>query len=149
MDTEKICYVDARTGALLEEKMKKLFFIYSLCFIMLTFFACNSNTETDNQIPANNNYPTLKISSSYSGYIYRVGLAGYSFDDLRIENNESKSFELKNGIPGGNTNVNVNITFRPDEIHIDSRSPLSVKCNFQNGKTTTISIPSGTVSISD
>lgn len=129
--------------------MKKRFHICSLCFIMITFFACNLNTDTDNQTQSNNNYPTLKISSSYSGYIYRVGLAGYSFDDLRIENNESKSFELKNGIPGGNTNVNVNITFRPDAIHIDNRSPLSVKCDFQNGTTTTISIPSGTVSISN
>lgn len=129
--------------------MKKIFHICSLCFIILTFLACNSNAETDNQSQTNNTYPTLKISSSYSGYIHRVGLVGYSFDDLRIENNESKLFELKNGIPGGNTNVNVNISFQPDAIHMDNRSPLSVKCNFQNGKTTTISIPSGTVSISD
>ena len=129
--------------------MKKILYICLFCFIMLTFFACNSNAENDHENQTNNTYPTLKISSSYSGYISRVGLAGYSFDDLRIENNESKLFELKNGIPDGNTNVNVNITFRPDSIHIDNRSPLSVKCNFQNGKTTTISIPSGTVSISD
>lgn len=129
--------------------MKKIFNIFLLCFIMLTFFGCNSNTEIDNQTKANNTYPILKISSFYSGYIYRVGLAGYSFDDLRIENNESKTFELINGIPGGNNNVNVNINFRPDSIHIDNRSPLSVKCNFQNGKITTIFIPDGTVSISD
>lgn len=97
--------------------MKKILYICLFCFIMLTFFACNSDAENDNENQTNNTYPTLKISSSYSGYIYRVGLAGYSFDDLRIENNESRLFELKNGIPGGNTNVNVNITFRPDSIH--------------------------------
>ena len=32
---------------------------------------------------------------------------------------------------------------------MDSRSPLSVKCNFQDGKVTTIEIPNGTVRISD
>lgn len=123
--------------------MRKIFNVCFFCFIMISFCCCNLNTKIDNT------YPTLKISSSYSGYIYRVGLVGYSFDDLRIERNESKSFELINGIPGGNKNVNVNITFRPDSLHIDSNSPLSVKCNFENGKTTTISIPDGTVTISD
>lgn len=145
--------------------IKNILKICFLCFISFSLFCCNSNTGTDNDSPSDNNsntntviddqtktndtYPILKISSTYSGYIYSVGLVGYSFNDLRIENNESKSFELINGIPGGNNNVNVNITFRPDAIHIDNQSPLSVKCNFQNGKTTTITIPGGAVSISD
>ena len=121
-----------------------------LVVLCLLFISC-SDLSTDNNTTNSEtrNYPVLRIKSTYEGYIYRVGLVGYSFDDLRIENNETKTFELKNGIPGGNNNVNVNITFRPDSIHMDSRSPLSVKCNFQNGKTTTITIPAGTVSLSD
>ena len=128
-----------------EETFFYLFSVISLS-IIFTILGCKQNTESGE---SGGNYPILKISSSYDGYIYRVGLAGYSFDDLRIGNNEDKVFELKNGIPGGNSNVNVNINFRPDSIHIDSRSPLSVKCNFQDGKVTTIEIPNGTVRISD
>lgn len=108
--------------------MKKHFFIFFSVIslsIIFTTLSCKQNTESGE---SGGSYPILKISSAYDGYIYRVGLAGYSFDDLRIENNEDKVFELKNGIPGGNSNVNVNINFRPDSIHMDSRSPLSVFC---------------------
>lgn len=126
--------------------MKTKFFLFTMCVFA---FLLVSGVEGCNNNSSSNSYPTLKIVSNYSGYIYRVGLAGYTFEDLRIQNNESKSFELVNGIPGGNSNVNVNIAFRPDEIHYDPNNPLSVKCNFQNGKVTTITIPGGKVTISD
>ena len=110
-------------------------FICTFCFISCTNAgAGNNNSESKS-------FPSLKIVSNYSGYIYRVGLVGYSFDDLQILNNESKTFELKNGIPGGNDNVNVTLSFRPDSIHMDSRNPASIKCNFQNGKITVITLP--------
>ncbi|MDE6718487.1 MAG: hypothetical protein K2J68_01335 [Treponemataceae bacterium] len=127
------------------------FSVFTLLFILIFLLAMGGITSCDNDSSSvkSQNYPTLKIVSNYSGYIYRVGLAGYAFEDLRIQNNESKSFELVNGIPGGNFNVNVNIAFRPDEMHYDPNNPLSIKCNFQNGKVTTITIPSGKVTISD
>ena len=119
---------------------------YLILLLLIPIFLLSCNSNTDNNTNSNNNtnnksYPSLKIVSNYSGYISRVGLTGYSFDDLRIEQNESKTFELKNGIDGGLENVNVNLSFRPDSIHIDPRNPASIKCNFTNGKTTTITLP--------
>ena len=76
--------------------MKKHFFIFCSVIsliIIFTILSCKQNTESGE---SGSSYPILKISSSYDGYIYRVGLAGYSFDDLRIGNNEDKVFELKN-----------------------------------------------------
>ena len=107
---------------------KKHILIVSLLLITFCFISCVNAENNSSESPS---YPSLKIVSNYSGYIYRVGLVGYSFDDLRIVNNESKTFELKSGIPGGNDNVNVTVSFRPDSIHIDSRNPASIKCNFQ------------------
>ena len=111
--------------------MKKHFFIFFSVIslsIIFTTLSCKQNTESGE---SGGSYPILKISSAYDGYIYRVGLAGYSFDDLRIENNEDKVFELKNGIPGGNSNVNVNINFRPDSIHMDSRREIVNCCGLK------------------
>lgn len=125
---------------------KKHILIVSLLLITFCFISCVNAENNSSESPS---YPSLKIVSNYSGYIYRVGLVGYSFDDLRIVNNESKTFELKSGIPGGNDNVNVTVSFRPDSIHIDSRNPASIKCNFQNGKTTVITLPeSGGLTVS-
>lgn len=115
------------------------------CLMVLLFagvlIGCNNNVGND-YIPGNDNkFLSLKIVSKYSGYIYRVGLVGYSFDDLRILENESKTFELVKGIPGGNENVNVSVSFRPDSIHLDTRNPAQIKCNFIIGKTTVITLP--------
>ena len=106
----------------------------------------NSSSNTDNNT---NNYPSLKIVCNYSGCITRVGLVGYSFEDLRILQNESKTFDLINGIPGGDENVNVNISFKPivsgNDKAADSRSPISVRCNFTKGRTTTITLLDGSL----
>ena len=80
-------------------------------------------------------------SSSNPGYIYRVGLVGYSFDDLKICYKESKTFELER-IPGGLENVNISVSFRPDDSHYDSHNPASIKCNFSKDKTTVITLTS-------
>ena len=133
----------------------KLITIVSFLFLSFFFLNCtntetgNNNLESQNLSSETQSFPSLKIVSHYSGYIYRIGLVGYSFDDLQITINESKTFELKNGIPGGNDNVNVTLYFRPDSIHSDSRNPASIKCNFINGKTTVIKLPqSGGLTVS-
>ena len=76
------------------------------------------------------------------GYIYRIGLAGYNFEDLKIEYNESKTFEL-NGIPGGLDNVNVSVSFKSDPDHYAHNTPAEIKCNFRKGATTTLTLTSG------
>ena len=72
MDTEKLCYVDARTGARKEERMKKHFFIFFSVIslsIIFTTLSCKQNTESGE---SGGSYPILKISSAYDGYIYSV-----------------------------------------------------------------------------
>ena len=137
------------------KKSQKLFlfskktFVYLLCLLLFSFLVgCNLNENDDSKTSNENNSTYLKIVSNYDasgtstvGYIYRIGLAGYSFEDLRITYHETKVFEL-NGIPGGYNNVNVNISFQPDNIHYASNSPGSIKCNFTPGKTTTITLTS-------
>ena len=139
-------------------------FIFSLCIVCAFLFSgCNREPGTENNStnsnetstqtqPESNNITYLKVISKYDGsysgsngnhgYIYRIGLAGYSFDDLRIEYNESKTFEL-NGIPGGLDNVNVTVSFRPDPTHLAHNNPASIKCNFTKGATTTLTLTSG------
>ena len=136
-------------------------FIFTLCIITLFIFSgckqntgaeSNNTTQTQTQTETNN-ITYLKVISKYEGYssgskknqgyIYRIGLAGYNFDDLRIEYNESKTFEL-NGIPGGFDNVNVSVSFRPDPTsYAYNSSPTSIKCNFTKGATTTLTLTSG------
>ena len=121
---------------------RNIFGLFLICILCSIFISCSNQTDADS-------CPRLKIVSNYTGYIYRIGLVGYSFDDLMITNNESKTFELTNGIPGGNEKVHVSLSFRPDKIHSDSNSPASAKCNFQDGKTTVIKLSSsGTLTVS-
>ena len=135
-------------------------FVSFLCLLIFSLlFSCNSNVNSDTNgdlKTGNENTSTyLKIVSNYDysgrstlGYIYRVGLVGYSFDDLKIAYNESKTFEL-NGIPGGYNNVNVNIEFKPSARDTDYSSPASIKCNFTLGKTTILTLTSsGTIVVS-
>ena len=129
--------------------------IFSFCIISLSIVSgCkhNSNDTPTTLQPQINNITYLKVISKYDGsytgsngnhgYIYRIGLAGYNFEDLKIEYNESKTFEL-NGIPGGFDNVNVSVSFRPDSTHYAHNNPAEIKCNFTSGATTTITLTSG------
>ena len=120
--------------------MKKLPLIF-LIFLFL-ILGCNAatNVSTNSERIVQNEYPSLRIVTQYKGYIYRIGLVGYSFEDLRMETGEEKVFNLIQGIPGGNDNVNVTLSFRPNDQQIVTTSPASVKCNFVNGKTTTITL---------
>ena len=119
-------------------------FIVSL-FIFFALMGCNTPTnETPNENNKENStsieYPKLKIESNYEGYIYKVSLVGYQFEDLRILQNQSSVFDLSNGMPSGYENINVNICFRPDDLRLSAKSPASICCNFVNGKTTTIKL---------
>jgi len=78
--------------------MKKGIIFLSLFVLCFIFINCSNPTsvETDDYSSVDveiAQYPKLKIVSHYSGCIYRVGIVGYSFDDIQILNNESKTFE--------------------------------------------------------
>ena len=61
-------------------------------------------------------------------------MVGYEFDELRIEPGESKTFELVNGIPGGNNAVNVRAW-----VNVGYIIP-GYEANFENGQTTTLTL---------
>ena len=151
--------------------MKKPTFIISLFLFILILFSCNSNVDnsnvdnntntgnsnekTNNSTNKNaflkivNNYKDSKPANSYDSYtlteahICKVGLVGYSFDYLDILYNESKTFELSNGISGGYDDVNVNVSFNLVRPNIATNSySKNVRCNFEKGKTTTITLMS-------
>ena len=111
--------------------------LFILCICLFTGCNAATNVNSNSSKIVQSGYPSLKIVTQYEGFIYRVGLVGYSFEDLRIEAGEEKVFYLINGIPGGNDNVNVSLSFRPNDHQTVLTSPIAVKCNFVNGKTTT------------
>lgn len=139
---------------------KIFFFVFGLISLVALSSCSTGNNDSNNskpnvtteQQPETNNITYLKVISKYDGsytgsngnhgYIYRIGLAGYNFEDLKIEYNEAKTFEL-DGIPGGMDNVNVSVSFRPDATHYAHNNPASIKCNFKIGKTTTLTLTSG------
>ena len=81
--------------------MKKL--IILLLFIPLVF-SCSGDDENGLTLRiVNHNAVTLSV--------IKVALVGYEFDDLNITPGNEKQFsELS--IPGGSSNVNINLTFR-------------------------------------
>lgn len=76
-----------------------------LIFLTMLLFACNSDDE---QKP-----PSLIIvnNSNTDKIITRVMLVGYEFSNLNIEFGSSQTFSLEEGMSGGYTNINVDISF--------------------------------------
>lgn len=106
--------------------------IVMILFSFLVLEGCNQNIVEDAS-EESNNYPYLKIIDNYpSGDINYVKLVNYSFENLSIKNGESQTFKLENGMPAGYENINVVVNY--DGLHM----PISLKVNFQNGKTTVI-----------
>lgn len=77
-----------------------------LTFLTIMLFACSSSDE---QEP-----PSLTIvnNSNTDKVITNVSLVGYEFSNLNIEFGSSQTFILDEGMSGGYTNINVNISFR-------------------------------------
>ena len=112
-----------------------IFAIFSLIF---TVIACKDDNGITNNENNNNgleqNYPILKVVNKHSNAsISYVRLVGYDFNNLNISPNESQSFSLTQGMPGGFNNINVSIGMYGG----------SIKVNFANGKTTTLTLIGG------
>lgn len=83
----------------------------------------------------NNKYPSLKVVNQYQGRsILSVRLVGYEFNNLLISPGNSQTFTLMQGMPGGYNNINVTVNYG---------GSISNKFNFNNGKTTTITLKGG------
>ena len=110
--------------------MKKL--ILLLLFISLVF-SCSKEKEN---LPLS--YPSLTITNQSSIMsIHTVSLVGYSFENLSIGLDESKTFALTTGITGGLSNVSVQLGWScSGENNWIARKSL----NFKNGENTTATL---------
>ena len=71
-------------------------------FLFIFLISCSS--------PNDDTTPSLTIVNQNSSFpIIEVSLVGYKFENLNITSGISKTFQLSNGIDGGNANVNVQI----------------------------------------
>ena len=110
--------------------MKKLLLL--LLFIPL-IFSCSKEKEN---LPLS--YPSLTITNQSSIMsIHTVSLAGYSFENLSIGLDESKTFALTTGITGGLSNVSVQLGWLcGGKNNWTARKSL----NFKNGENTTATL---------
>ncbi len=136
--------------------MKKTTFIIPLFLFFLFLSSCNSNVDnsnvdnntntgnsTENTNDNTNKNAFLEIVNKYPDFsISTIRLVGYSFEYLDILYNESKTFELTNGIPGGYDNVNVIISYNFIRAVATNDYAKKVRCNFEKGKITTITLNS-------
>lgn len=104
--------------------------------VIILFPSCNTTSNDDNSGNDENAFPYLSIKnqSTESRLVIRVGLVGYDFNDLRIENGESIIFELNNGMPAGHNDVNVNATY----VQASRNFTTSLKVDFTKGDTTVL-----------
>ena len=81
-------------------------------------------------------YPSLKVVNQHSRTIYSVRLVGYEFNNLLITTDSSQNFILENGMPGGYKDINIIVIYGSGS----ATWSISKKVNFENGKTTTITL---------
>ena len=98
-------------------------------FLFIFLISCSSS-------PLPKPTPSLTIVNQNSSFpIIEVSLVGYKFENLNITSGISKTFQLSNGIDGGNANVNVQII-----ISCGRQMPLyrNTTLDFSTNQTITI-----------
>ena len=97
-------------------------------FLFIFLISCSSSNDDTT--------PSLTIVNQNSSFpIVEVSLVGYKFENLNITSGISKTFQLSNGIDGGNANVNVQII-----ISCGRQMPLyrNTTLDFSTNQTITI-----------
>jgi len=105
--------------------------------MLFTITSCQKEDSVEIVETPSAKYPNLLISNKTNEdniYITSVQLVGYTFEPISIGKQESKSFQLNDGINGGNENVRVVVRYNQGSIIIWR----DVKVNFEDGKTTRI-----------
>lgn len=113
--------------------------ILLLSVILLTscnFPTCSCNEEEEEGGDA----PKLKVSNNTCGIISSVSLVGYTFNNLAIEENDSKTFTLTDGIQAGLDDVNVNVQAYKSITGFNG----DISVDFVSGQVTSISLIQGT-----
>lgn len=93
---------------------------------------CSCDVEAD--------APLLKVSNNTCGIISSVSLVGYTFNNLAIEENDSKTFTLTDGIQAGLDDVNVNVQAYRSITGFNG----DISVDFVSGQVTSISLIQGT-----
>ena len=110
-------------------RIKNFLAIFAFCCIIVAFTACDNSSEEDL-------FPSLKVVNQHTtDSITSVGLVGYNFNSLNIDRNQSQTFTLKNGMPAGNNNININVKYGSSTVTL-----VSTKVNFTDGTTTTVTL---------
>lgn len=111
--------------------MKK---IASLLFLVMVLFAsCGGNVDNERE----GSHPYLEIVNESSHHkINSVLLLGYNLSPLNLEIGEAQTFALNNGMISGHENIYVIILIK------DNPHRVYIKVNFENGKTTVITLKS-------
>ena len=112
--------------------MKKL--ILLLLFIPLVF-SCSSDEEGGMQ-PTIENMQLTIVNNFDLWKITNISLQDYNFSDLNIIGGSSRTFILVNGIPSNSSDIGISIGYRCRNRSMN----LSVRADFNDGKTTTITI---------
>jgi hypothetical protein len=88
-------------------------FVLISCGTEPTSSMTNSNDEIES---SGQDFPKLRVSNSNhcstNIKIKSISLVGYTFNDLSINDGESQSFSLSNGMNGGLTDINVNVSYQ-------------------------------------
>ena len=113
--------------------MKKL--ILLLLFIPLVF-SCSSDEEGGMQ-PTIENMQLTIVNNFDLWKITNISLQDYNFSDLNIIGGSSRTFILVNGIPSNSSDIGISIRY---ECRNRSNMNASVRADFSDGKTTTITI---------
>ena len=85
--------------------MKKSLLLLLFAFIL---FACSSSNE-----PCAIETLTIQNSHNENYNIVRVSLVGYNFTNIEIQEGDSQTFQLIDGLIGGTDNIQVTISYSP------------------------------------
>ncbi|WP_406672469.1 hypothetical protein [Natronospira sp.] len=109
--------------------------------IIFAFTACSKDSVSIEEPPKEppEEYPTLKIVNQVTDnrYISSVELVGYEFNNLNITSDNSQTFALDSGMPGGYENINIIVSYRTSTTPTNSRNTT---VNFKYGEITTITL---------
>ncbi len=107
------------------------------CVMLLILISCSDTTDTTDPTDPVDLYPSLKVVNQYeSRLIKSVSLVGYEFNNLLITAGNSQTFALDGGMPGGYSNININVSYGSGSV----TRQINSQFNFEDGETTTITL---------
>ena len=120
-----------------EMKQIKSLMVVLMTVLCVGFSSCNKDCDCANNNNNNNSgtYPSLKVVNQHSGRITSVLLVGYEFNTLSINTGQSQTFALDKGMPSGNNNINVSVTY-----YYGTTRWVNKNFTFINGAVTTITL---------